>query len=566
MAHLSSGYMTPQLPRDGYGVCLIGEALGADEAEAGIPFCGKAGFRLTRLIEWAGLDRSRFGILNACFCRPPGNVLEGTPYEAPAIAHCRANHWGHLLSQFNVLVPLGNVATNALLGRKGILSMRGYVYSRDGQHIIPSVHPSFIARGNAKYSPAFINDIQKAVELARSGLPIHPLDFTLDPTPMVALQWAKHWLTSAPRPIRIAFDIETPYKGDDESEANDDDDQTYHILRIGFSLGPRSGLSIPWSGEYMAAIKLLLDNPYEKVAWNVGFDAPRVRANGVRIGGIIHDGMVAWHILHSDLPKGLGFVATFTCPWQSEWKSLSGSRPAFYNCSDACIEWESYHAIEAELKALSMWHVYERDVLRIDPILAHMSEKGMPVDHEVRMDRALTLAHEQVKLKAQMDSAVPIIARRHSPKLGYVRAPAVTPDMVEITVDIPVTRCDRCKMGSPTAPHFRTLKRPTAKRPQNPCAGAGKVTQIESISRWASLDPFTPSREQMIRYHQVMKRPIPMKRDKKTHEMRPSFDESALKKLSMKYPKDQLYAAILGWRELDKLSGVYLGKIEGLNG
>jgi uracil-DNA glycosylase family 4 len=64
LAPLSTGFMKPQIASNPYGVTLVGEALGQDEAEQGKPFVGKAGFRLSRLIEWAGLDRSRFDILN----------------------------------------------------------------------------------------------------------------------------------------------------------------------------------------------------------------------------------------------------------------------------------------------------------------------------------------------------------------------------------------------------------------------------------------------------------------------------------------------------------------------
>src|SRR3990167_354876 len=119
--------MVPSLATNPYGVALVGEALGETEAEAGEPFKGPAGFKLTRLIEWAGLDRSRFDIWNVVWCRPPGNKLEGESFELGAVAHCRDRHWGGLLNRVRVVVPLGNVALSAFTGRKGILSIRGYV-------------------------------------------------------------------------------------------------------------------------------------------------------------------------------------------------------------------------------------------------------------------------------------------------------------------------------------------------------------------------------------------------------------------------------------------------------
>src|SRR3990167_7921645 len=164
----SDGFMEPSLATNPYGVALVGEALGEQEAEAGRPFVGPAGFKLTRLIEWAGFDRGRFDIWNVAWCRPPGNALEGQPYELGAISHCRTHHWDRLINRNRVVVPMGNVALGAFTGRKGILALRGYVQGGpSGVHLVPTVHPSFIQRGQSKYSAAFIHDLQKAVELAR---------------------------------------------------------------------------------------------------------------------------------------------------------------------------------------------------------------------------------------------------------------------------------------------------------------------------------------------------------------------------------------------------------------
>lgn len=580
---LGEGFMEPQLPSN--GVLLLGECLWEEEAELGKPFGGRAGFKLTRLIEWAGFERRDFGLANTVWCRPPGNKLDDTDYEFPAIAHCRTAHWDRLLAHARVVMPLGNVALGALTGRKGILTVRGYVQpGPHGTHLVPTVHPNFIQRGQSKYSAAFINDLQKAVLLARQGLRAEPVRYLLDPSPLDAYRWAReyreHWESverggcihsssregglgrgrSNPcRPIRLAYDIETPGKGDDEGEV-DDDDPTYTIWRIGFSYEGLAALSVPWKPEYMAAIRLLLESEGEKVVWNAGYDNPRIRAGGVAINGVIHDGMVAWHILHSDLPKGLGFVATFTCPWQPAWKHLSGSRPAFYNATDADVELRSFEAIEEELLRTGLWDVYQRDVLDLEPILVFMHERGMPVDRTVRADRAARLAERQAAVLARLESAIPVSCRSYKPKEGYVKPPADTIGCVEITVQVPVRRCDRCGFANPTKPHFRTFKRPTAKRPQNPCAGAGVVVQVEPVTRYAKLDPFKPSRNVLIRYQQVLGRPVPRKRDKKSGQWKASLDEKAIKELMRKFPDDPVYPSVLEYRELDKLAGTYIGR------
>lgn len=558
LRELSSGFMRPSLAKGGYKVALLGEALGEDEADQGAPFVGKAGFKLTRLIEWAGFDRSKFDIYNTVWCRPPFNRLEGQPYEDPAIAHCKAAHWGRLLSRADVVVPMGNVPTNALLGRKGILSIRGYVWPGVNQHVIPTVHPSFIQRGQAKYSAAFINDIQKAVLLARGGMPPQITQYLLDPSPAEAYSWAKRYReahASGYAPY-LAFDIETPGKPDEEDEADTDSDapdRTWNIERIGFAFHPLEAISFPWAPEYTPAIRLLLEGPGHKVVWNAGFDVPRIRRTGVEIGGTIHDGMVAWHILHTDLPKSLRFVATFTCPWQPAWKHLSGSRPAFYNATDADVELRSMIRIEEELKKVDLWGVYEKDVLDLEPILIHMHAKGMPIDEQVRLDRAIKLAERINETQRAMEDAVPLGARRI--EHVYKNEPRDTTGLQSRRGVRTVRRCSICGQERPRKDHFKRFVKKL-----NPCAEGHVSEREEECREWFRLAEFTPSRDQLIRYHTLLKRPMPMVWDKKAGKRKISFGERQIKDLLAKYPDDVLYSLILQYRELDKLAGTYIGR------
>lgn len=566
LAELSTGFMRPTLASgDPYRVALVGEALGEDEAAEGAAFVGKAGFKLTRLIQWAGLDRSRFDIWNAVWCRPPNNKLEGQPFESDAIAHCRTHHWGKLLERPNrVIVPMGNVPTNAFLGWKGILTGRGYVYPGPGTtHLIPTVHPSFIQRGQSKWSAAFINDLQKAVELARVGLPIVLSDYLLDPSPSRALDWAKDYIrTLRDNPAtRLAFDIETPGKAEEDEDELDVgldpeqlSDKTWHIYRIGFSYRGHAALSVPWSPEFIPAIRLLLASAGDKVVWNAGFDVPRVRRAGVPINGLIHDGMVAWHILHSDLPKRLGFVATFTCPWQPAWKHLSGSKPAFYNATDADVELRSMDVISSELKRIGLWEVYQRDVIDLEPVLAHMHERGMPIDTDTRIERAGRLRDRLQSVRQDMERSVPLEARRIDHV--YMRPPADTSGCLTRPGIREVPVCAACGYERPTKHHFRVLK-----KTKNPCEAAGTRTESREVTEFYRLADFTPSREQLIRYHQLKGRPLPMVWDKKAGKRRVSFGERQLKDLTAKHRDDKLYSSILDYRALDKIAGTYIGKL-----
>jgi uracil-DNA glycosylase family 4 len=554
---ISTGFMRPNLANNGYGVALIGEALGKDEADQGKPFVGKAGFRLARMLQWAGLDREKFDIYNTVWCRPPDNKLEGEQYELPSIAHCKQAHWGALTGRSKVLVPLGNVPMGALIGRKGILGLQGYVFPGDGQWIIPAPHPSFIQRGQAKWSAAFINTVQKAVKLAADGMPPQVTSYVLDPSPLEALRWAQDYrayLQNNPR-TRLAFDIETPGKPEDDDEVDVDSDapdRTWNIERISFAYRPLEAVSFPWAPEYMAAVKWALEGSGELVVWNAGFDVPRLQRCGVNFGGPIHDGMVAWHILHSDLPKSLRFVATFTCPWQPAWKHLSGSKPAFYNATDSDVEARSMTAIEDELKRVNLWGVYERDVLQLDPILVHMTKTGMPVDPDVRLDRAIKLAGRLTSAYDTMVAFIPEGARKI--EKVFVNTPKCTDGLRSRPGERTIQVCSSCGLERPPKNHFRVLKKST-----NPCSTAQKTDRIIAVDEWYRLADWTPSRDQLVRYHQFLKRPLPMVYDSKNRRKKVSFGEEQLRLQMLKYPDDGLYGAILEWRGLQKLASTYIG-------
>jgi uracil-DNA glycosylase len=125
----------------GADLVFVGEGPGAEEDKQGIPFVGRAGRLLTRLIEGIGLTRDQVYIANVVKCRPPGN-RDPQPDEIEA---CRP----YLEAQLDFLAPrvvvtLGNFATKLLLETKeGITKLRGREFPyRDSGVLIPTFHPA----------------------------------------------------------------------------------------------------------------------------------------------------------------------------------------------------------------------------------------------------------------------------------------------------------------------------------------------------------------------------------------------------------------------------------------
>jgi uracil-DNA glycosylase len=125
---------------------FVGEGPGAEEDKQGIPFVGRAGQLLTRLIDGIGFTRDDVYICNVVKCRPPGN-RDPLPAEIEA---CRPYLEAQLdFLEPRVVVTLGNFATRLLLGTKeGITKLRGreFPYRDDRAVLIPTLHPAAVLR------------------------------------------------------------------------------------------------------------------------------------------------------------------------------------------------------------------------------------------------------------------------------------------------------------------------------------------------------------------------------------------------------------------------------------
>ena len=125
---------------------FVGEGPGANEDEQGLPFVGRAGRLLNKLIEESGWNRDAVFVSNVVKCRPPNN-RDPAPDEVEA---CKPFLFRQILSIKPVVITtLGKPAMNLLLdNRSPIGKMRGTVVEFMGAKVVPTYHPSFIQRGN----------------------------------------------------------------------------------------------------------------------------------------------------------------------------------------------------------------------------------------------------------------------------------------------------------------------------------------------------------------------------------------------------------------------------------
>jgi len=150
-------------------ILFVGEGPGAEEDKRGLPFVGRAGELLTRMIERGmGIPRADVYICNIVKCRPPQN-REPMPNE---IAACRP----FLDLQIDavapkVIVALGRPATGLLLGRDvSITRVRGVWHDYRGTPVMPTFHPAFILRQYTEENRRLVwQDLKTALARARGG-------------------------------------------------------------------------------------------------------------------------------------------------------------------------------------------------------------------------------------------------------------------------------------------------------------------------------------------------------------------------------------------------------------
>lgn len=130
-------------------IMLIGEAPGRDEDRAGLPFVGRAGKLLDKMVAAIGLNRAEnFYITNVLPWQPPGNRDFGLEEAAMCLPFLRR----HIeLKSPDILLLLGRIAVKNVLGKtEGIMSLRGkwFEYYVNGRMIpvLCTLHPAYLLR------------------------------------------------------------------------------------------------------------------------------------------------------------------------------------------------------------------------------------------------------------------------------------------------------------------------------------------------------------------------------------------------------------------------------------
>ena len=130
-------------------VMIIGEAPGRDEDIEGCPFIGRAGKLLDKMLAAINLSRksenaeSAVYIANVLPWRPPQN-RDPTAQEIAMLMPFLERHVA--LAKPDFIVLMGNVACDAVLGKRGITRLRGTWLEAMGKPTLPMFHPAYLLR------------------------------------------------------------------------------------------------------------------------------------------------------------------------------------------------------------------------------------------------------------------------------------------------------------------------------------------------------------------------------------------------------------------------------------
>jgi len=148
---------------DAAGIMIVGEAPGKDEDEQGLPFVGRSGHLLDKLLKKAGMSRNHVFIANMLKCRPPGN----RDPESGELVACLP----YLEQQIQVIKPAAIITLGRFSGCRlslqfttmGSLARRTDLTYLDAGDIplLAAYHPSYILRQGRS---------QKAVDLMQDTL------------------------------------------------------------------------------------------------------------------------------------------------------------------------------------------------------------------------------------------------------------------------------------------------------------------------------------------------------------------------------------------------------------
>lgn len=473
-------------------------------------------------------------------------------------------------------IILGEQALNRITGEKDLSRWRGRQITRNGQFFYPTLVPENmlphhhaddpdeedddgLQHSPTRFQGVWCWDVQQAFAQRSRLRPQPPMtSYVWDPTPSVWRELVSRLLIGP----RLSVDIETAYKmskmDDEEWEAQGLKDG--QVLRISFCAVAGVACSVSWTAQYMEGIKQLLASTMPKVGWNIfHFDIPKLENENVTVNGDILDYQDAWHMVESDLPKGLEWVTSFYTTFHP-WKHLAQSQPGLYSCIDADAALQCANGIDADLERHGMTDLFRRHVVELMPIMRAAGRRGNLID----MDYSKALEAEMIPLKEKLIAdSQSMVPEDIFPRARYKREPEPEQGRTFVSVTVPgeIKQCSHCheSVGN-MAEHLKGRKKGTKADPDNynrcKAVNAKAIKVPGNVVEWDEILPFNPNSADQLKAY-IRHFGHPMGKNRQTDN--DSANSKHLKKLAKKYgTKHPIYPLVIELKKLAKTISTYI--------
>lgn len=419
-------------------IMIVGDFPSEREENEGRPFIGGVGMELDKMLKAAGIYRNQCFITCAVRERPPKSDLEyfiptkkknitsvHKLYADRMVAPAVIDGIEHLKREIelvkpNVIIAMGNVALWALTGEWGITTWRGsemVCKLNLALDIPPRVVPAFSPGLVMRQWPMRRFTIQDYKRVARTQnlRAITPPDykFIIQPdleTVQVVLKDLLEKAEYGTEPLKLAVDIETKH---------------FDISCLGIGWSRLDAICIPfttresrvnyWTAEeefeVQSLLRQLLQHPNVFViGQNFAYDIQWTERDFLLQPNLRWDTMLAQHVMFSQMPKSLHFMASIYCQYYVYWKDeREGNETELedwtYNCKDCVNTWEIQGAQEAAIKAMKLESVNEFQQELFWPVFETM-KRGLRVHKAYRADLAMQLMEGILEREAWINKIV----------------------------------------------------------------------------------------------------------------------------------------------------------------
>lgn len=362
-------------------IAIVGEAPGEDEENYRIPFVGRSGQFLDRLLRDVGIDRYQCLMGNVCQVRPPANRIEAFNWDGPEIQEGLEKLKNDIrIYNPNITICLGNTPLRAARGQSKISEWRGSLFQSSlldspffGRKCMATLHPAFVLREFSGF-PLLKFDLKRAADEGRTptlDLPKRELVTNYDTGTLTYLM--ETW----PSGQRCSLDIEGGFGG---------------WPCVSLCARPTKSITIAW-GRFSELEHIQVLRAFARLMARV--DVPKVLQNslydnfvlaygfGIPIRNVVEDTMLKGWEVYCELPKGLG---TQTSIWTREpfYKAdrKSDNVETFYEycAKDSAVTLEICNNQDNVLTGRSLEH-YRKNIEMLNPLL-YMELRGIKYDQE----------------------------------------------------------------------------------------------------------------------------------------------------------------------------------------